>query len=349
MKNIEFDGLEIGPGRPCVIIAEAGVNHNGSVDTALRMVDAAADCGADAVKFQSFKTDALITPGAPKSEYQLKTTAREESQGEMLRRLELDRDAHERLFARARERGIRFLSSPFDEASADLLEAIGVGAFKLASGAITNLPLLEHVAHKQLPVILSTGMSKLEEVEDAMRVLKRVGNDQVALLHCVSNYPARPEDCNLRAMRALELAFDAPVGFSDHTMGVEAALAAVALGACIIEKHFTLDRSMPGPDHAASVEPDGLRALIAGARTVQAALGDGCKKPMERESENRATGRVSLVAREAIPAGTVLTRDHLCCKRPGSGISPMMLEKIIGRRTRTEIEMDSLLEWSQLE
>jgi N-acetylneuraminate synthase len=349
MKNIEFDGLEIGPGRPCAIIAEAGVNHNGSTETALLMVDAAADCGADVIKFQSFNTDALITPAAPKSAYQLKTTARYESQRDMLKRLELGKTAHQRLFERARERGIRFLSSPFDEASADMLESIGVGAFKLASGAITNLPLLEHVARKQRPVILSTGMSGLDEVEDAMRVFRRAGNDRIALLHCVSNYPARPEDCNLRAMRALELAFDAPAGFSDHTMGVETALAAVALGACIIEKHFTLDRSMPGPDHAASVEPDGLRALIAGARIVEAALGDGSKKPVARESENRATGRVSLVARVHIPAGTILSQEHLCCKRPGSGISPMMLDKLVGRRTRTEIGANTLLEWSQLE
>lgn len=313
------------------VIAEAGVNHNGDAALAERLVDAAADAGADAVKFQTFRADALAAASAPKAEYQKRTSGGEESQLTMLRRLELSREGHERALARAKARGIAFLSTPFDEESADFLETLGVPAFKLPSGEVTNHPLLRHVARKGRPVILSTGMSDLEEVREAVGALRGAGCKDLTLLHCVSNYPADPKDANLRAMKTLADAFGVPVGWSDHTPGWATSAAAVALGAAVIEKHFTLDKSLPGPDHAMSLDPAELKAFVAVLRETASALGDGIKAPRPCEEPIRRVARRSLVLRRALKKGTVIKDADLAAKRPGTGLPPSRLAETIGR------------------
>jgi N-acetylneuraminate synthase len=338
MRPLEAAGRPIGPGRPCFLIAEAGVNHNGSLDLALRLVDAAADAEADAVKFQTFRAERLATRAAPKADYQLRRTGTEESQLEMLRRLELSAEAHRRLADHCRWRRLHFLSTPFDEESADLLAGLGVPLFKVPSGEITNLPLLAHVAAKGVGMIVSTGMACLGEVEAAVRTVRAHGDPALALLHCVSDYPADPADCNLRAMLTLQTAFGVPVGFSDHTRGAEVALAAVALGACILEKHFTLDRALPGPDHQASLEPGELADLVRGVRTVESALGHGRKEPTPAEARTAAVARKSLVASRDLRAGTVLTPEMITARRPGTGLSPALRDHLAGRRLRTDLE-----------
>lgn len=332
---------KVGPGQPCFVIAEAGVNHNGSLDLALKLVDVASEAGADAVKFQTFRTHRLATPDAPKAAYQRETTGEEESQYEMLRRLELDETAHKALMARCFERGIAFLSSPFEEESADLLEALGIPAFKIPSGELTNLPFLYHVARKGKPVILSSGMSTLPEVAAAVDALE--GSAGLVLLHCVSAYPADPADVNLRAMDTLREAFGVPVGYSDHTLGPEVSLAAVSRGACVIEKHFTLDRSLPGPDHRASADPEELKALISGIRMLEKAMGDGVKKPAASESDTARVARKSLVAALDIPAGSRLEVSMVTLRRPGSGMPAARLAEAIGRRTCRDIPCGALL------
>jgi N-acetylneuraminate synthase len=348
MTTLAIGDRKVGAGQPCFIIAEAGVNHNGRSDLALKLVDAAAEAGADAVKFQTFRAERLASPGAPKAAYQVKTTGGGESQFEMLKRLELSAEAHRELVARARERGIVFLSTPFDEESADFLDGLGAAALKIGSGELTNLPLVAHVARKGKPVIISTGMSWLAEVEAAVRAVEEAGNRQVALLHCVTNYPADPADANLRAMRTLEQAFGVPVGYSDHTVGIEVALAAVALGACIIEKHFTLDRSLPGPDHQASLEPAELAALVRGIRAVEKALGTGRKQPAPAEAETARAARRSLVMAKDAPAGTVLTESHVALRRPGTGLPPAMLKSVVGRTLRRDVAAGAVIELSML-
>lgn len=332
MPPFDIAGRDIGPGHPCFLIAEAGVNHNGDIELARRLVDAAAEAGADAVKFQTFSADRLATAAAPQADYQKRNTGMEESQYSMLKRLELSEEAHRELLRHCRERGILFLSSPFDEESAEFLEALGVAAFKIPSGEITNTPFLAHVARKGKPLIVSTGMSTLDEVRAAVAAIRQAGYPPLALLHCVSSYPAAPEDVNLRAMAALRHAFDVPVGYSDHTDGIEIALAAVALGACIIEKHFTLDRSLPGPDHKASLEPAELASLAATIRRVEAALGDGVKRPAQREENTAMAARKSLVAARDLAAGSILQREDLAIRRPGTGLPPGRLESVVGRR-----------------
>ena len=302
------------------VIAEAGVNHNGSLDLALQLVDAAKASGADAVKFQTFRADLLATRSAHKAAYQERTTANTESQFQMLQRLELDAAAHQRLIEHCSQIGIQFLSSPFDAQSADLLAAMNVPLFKVPSGEITNLPFLEHIASKGRPVILSTGMSTLGEVEEAVHVLKAAGATELTLLHCVTEYPAPFGQINLRAMQTLKIAFGLPVGYSDHTPGLEIAIAAVALGAEVIEKHFTLDRSLPGPDHAASLEPGELQQMVNAIRHVEVALGDGIKGPAPCELPNISVARKSLVAARDLPAGHRLVAGDLDIKRPGSGL-----------------------------
>lgn len=342
-RPIKIAGRLIGPRRPCFIIAEAGVNHNGDLALAKQLVDAAVTAGADAVKFQTFKAERLASASAPKAAYQLQTTDRSESQLEMLRRLELSEPAHRALMAYCQEWRILFLSSPFEEESADVLEQLGVCAFKIPSGELTNLPFLEHVARKGKPMIVSTGMSTLAEVEQAVQAIRQMKNSQVVLLHCVSDYPADPSDANLRAMQTMADAFKVPVGYSDHTPGIEVALAAVALGACVIEKHFTCDRTLPGPDHRASLEPDELRRLVQGIRMVESALGDGRKAPVPREANTAAVARKSLVAARDIPAGSLLTEESIAIKRPGTGLPPAMLPSLVGRKTLRDIPVDTLL------
>ncbi|MDP3703765.1 MAG: N-acetylneuraminate synthase [Candidatus Omnitrophota bacterium] len=349
VSPVVIAGRPIGPGQRCFITAEAGVNHDGHVEMASRLIDAAATAGADAVKFQTFSAERLVSPVAPKAAYQREATGASESQLAMIQHLELPRAAYPELQAHARSRGVLFLSTPFDEESADFLEALGVPAFKIGSGEITNLPFLAHVARKAKPVILSTGMSDLDEVATAVEVLRQSGNDQLVLLHCVSSYPAAPADVNLRAMQTMADTFHVPVGYSDHTEDIEVALAAVALGACVIEKHLTLDRAMPGPDHRASAEPQELARLVESIRTVEVALGDGRKQPTFGEADTAAAARKSLVAALDIAAGTRLTERLIAIKRPGTGLSPAARPQLVGRTAKTDIAAGTVLTWGMLE
>jgi len=345
---IDAGRIKIGPGSPCFIIAEAGVNHNGSLETARRLMDVAAEARADAVKFQTFKAERIVAPGAPKAEYQISATGSEESHFEMLKRLELSRDDHRELISHSREKGILLISSPFDEESADLLDDLGMVLFKIPSGEITNLQFIDHVARKGKPMLVSTGMACLGEVEAAVQTIERAGNRRFALLHCVSNYPAEPAEVNLRAMSAMSAAFQVPVGYSDHTLGIEVSLAAAALGACVIEKHFTLDRNMPGPDHASSLEPDELAALVEGVRKVEAALGHGRKQPAAREAETAAVARKSLFAAHDIRAGARLESEMIAVKRPGTGLPPSLKSFLVGRRACVDIPAGTLLTWEMI-
>lgn len=345
---VSYDAI-FAPPPGCFVIAEAGVNHNGDMDLAHRLIDAAAAAGADAVKFQTFKADRLAAPDAPKAEYQKRTTGGEESQLDMLRRLELDAGQHADLMRHCERAGILFLSTPFDEECADLLAGLGVAAMKTPSGELTNLPYLAHVARLGLPMIVSTGMADLTEVAQAVTTVEAAGAPPLALLHCVSAYPTPPEDVNLRAMDTLARCFAVPVGFSDHTQGTAIAIAAAALGARIIEKHLTLDRTLPGPDHKASLEPAEMAAMVAGIRATLAALGDGRKRPAAREAEVAAVARKSLVLARALPAGTVLAATDLSAKRPGTGIAPGRAAELVGRTLRRTLPADAVLSWSDLD
>lgn len=345
---IEIGGKAVGPGQPCFVIAEAGVNHNGDIDLALRLVDAAAAAGADAVKFQTFKADRLVTVDARKAAYQVRGDADRETQREMLARMELTVEHHRVLMARCADLGILFLSTPFEEESADLLEALRVEAFKLPSGELTNLPFLAHVARKGRPLIVSTGMSILRDVDAAVGCCRRAGATGIALLQCVSEYPADAAAANLRAMDTMRNLFSCPVGFSDHTQGISVATAAAALGANIIEKHFTLDRTLPGPDHHASLEPDELSEMVRAIRVAQSALGDGNKRIGAGERAVALAARKSLVAGRDIPAGTVIGLEHLVTRRPGTGVSPASRDQVLGRRARIAIAAGTVVTWEML-
>jgi len=340
--KIRIEDKLIGEEEPCFIIAEAGVNHNGSVELAKKLIDAAKDAGADAVKFQTFKTENVVVKDAQKAEYQKETTG-EGSQYEMIKKLELTEEDFRELADYAEKKDIMFLSSPFDKESVDLLYELDVPAFKVGSGEITNFPLLRYIAKKEKPIILSTGMSTLGEIEEALDVIRSEGVEDIILLHCVSNYPARIEDVNLRAMGTLKQAFKLPVGFSDHTLGITAPIAAVALGACVIEKHFTLDRNLPGPDHKASLEPDELKEMVKAIREVEKALGNGIKKPTKEEEKIKKVARRSIVAKVDISKGAIITEDMLDVKRPGTGIEPKYLKFIIGRKTKEDIKKDEII------
>ncbi len=322
------------------VIAEAGVNHNGDPALAVRLVDAAADAGADAVKFQTFRAETLASPSAPQAAYQRRAAGRTESQFAMLKRLELSEAGHRRALARARRRRIAFISTPFDEASADFLDALGVPLYKIPSGEVTNLPLLRHVARKRKPVILSTGMSTLAEVSDAVAALRGAGARDLTVLHCVSNYPADPKDANLRAMATMAAAFRVPVGWSDHTTGLTTAVAAVALGASVLEKHFTLDKRLAGPDHAMSLSPAELTAYVAAARETADALGDGVKVPRPCEEPIRRVVRRSLVLKAPGRKGDRLRAADLAAKRPGTGLAPALLPRLVGRTLRRDVPAD---------
>lgn len=330
------------------VIAEAGVNHNGSLELALGLVDAASRAGADAVKFQSFRADKIALHSAPKASYQEASTGIAESQHEMLRRLELSESDHVALAHRCAERGIAFLSTPFDAESADMLFRLGVQQFKIPSGEITNTPLLRHVASFGLPLLVSTGMAYLEEVEECLRTLRGAGATDITLLHCVTEYPAPADQINLRAMATLRDAFSVPVGYSDHSEGLEIAYAAVALGAVVLEKHFTLDRSLPGPDHLASIDAGGLVELVRGIRAVESALGNGTKAPAPCEVRNREVVRRSLVLSRGIRAGETIEPSDLAAMRPGTGISPTRITDLAGRRARRDLEAWAPLAWEDL-
>ena len=349
VRRIGIGGRDLAADGPCFVIGEAGVNHNGDLALAHRLVDAASAAGADAVKFQTFSAAALVTTSSPKAGYQLQTTDRAESQFAMLSRLELGREAFAELKRHAERKGIVFLSTPFDEGSADLLGDLGVEAFKIASSEITNVALLAHVARLGKPMLISTGMATMGEIEEALGVVTAAGDPPVVLLHCVSDYPADPAEANLRAIATLRGAFGLPVGYSDHTPGIEVSLAAVALGARVIEKHVTLDRSLPGPDQAASIEPPELDALVKGIRTIERALGDGRKRPTARERDTARALRRSLVTRHAIKAGTVLTDEMLDARRPGTGIPPAMRPYVVGRRVRVDLPAEAPIAIDMLE
>ncbi|MBI2350899.1 MAG: N-acetylneuraminate synthase [Deltaproteobacteria bacterium] len=349
MRRVKIGDRYVGDEAPVFIIAEAGVNHNGDVQLAKRLVDVAVDAGVDAVKFQTFNAERVVSATAPKAEYQLQTTNRAESQLDMLRSLELSPDAHYEIQAYCRERNILFISTACDRESVDLLGQLEVPVFKIASAEIPNWPLLEYVARKGKPIILSTGMSYLSEVDEAVRVIRNGGCDQLILLHCVSNYPADLADVNLRAMHTMATVFKVPVGYSDHTPGIEVPLAAVAMGACVIEKHLTLDKDLPGPDHRASLEPGELAAMVSGIRAVELALGQGTKAPAPCESGNRSIMRRSLAAAFDLPKGTIIEANMLEALRPAGCISPNLLEHIVGRTLQRAVRSGELIAWTDLQ
>ena len=329
-----------------LIIAEAGVNHNGDLNMARALVDAAAEAGADLVKFQTFSADRLVTTSARKADYQIKATEADESQYEMIRRLELSPAMHADLIGHCQQRGIEFFSTAFDLDSLDYLNGLGMPRIKVPSGEITNLPYLRKVGAFGKHVILSTGMSTLGEIEAAVDVLERAGTsrDRITVLHCNTEYPVPMAEVNLRAMISIREAFGVKVGFSDHTEGIEVAVAAVALGACVIEKHFTLDRNLPGPDHRASIEPQELAHLIRSIRNIELAMGDGVKRPGLRESQNIPVVRKSLVAVKPIRAGKLFSAENVGVKRPGTGLNPMRWDEVIGRRSVRDFSVNELIE-----
>lgn len=336
MCQFEIQGVPVGRNERPYVLAEIGINHEGNIDLAIRMIKAAADAGADGVKFQTFRADSLVN------------RSKEPEQWELFSRLELSPDDHLRLLKVARESDIAFISTPFGEEEADLLRGIGVPAIKIASGDMNNYPLLEHVGSFGLPVILSTGMSYIDEVEASREVLIKAGCEKFAILHCVSRYPTTPEEANLSTIKTMLETFPEVIGFSDHTEGIWAAPAAVALGARFIEKHFTIDRGLPGPDHALSVEPDELRELAKSVRNVFDALGSGTKEPSELELKNRHCGRKGIYAARNLEPGAVISRDDLKISRPESFIPARDLKKVLGMKLKYPVSAGSELSWDDL-
>lgn len=329
-----------------LIIAEAGVNHNGSMSLAFELIDAAKDAGADLVKFQTFKAVELVGETAEKASYQKSTTDPGETQFEMLKKLELSRENHLELMRYCEEAGIEFLSAPFDIASIDLLHDLGVKYFKIPSGEITNYPYLQAIARYNISIIMSTGMADMDEILAALDVLVSHGTDKnnISVLHCNTEYPTPFEDVNLKAISTMRETLGLPVGYSDHTRGIEVPIAAVALGATIIEKHFTLDRALPGPDHKASLEPHELKAMVKAIRNIEQALGGGQKRPSPSELKNIAVVRKSIVASRSIRKGEIFSQDNITTKRPGNGISPMLWDTIIGARSNSDYCLDDIIE-----
>lgn len=329
-----------------LVIAEAGVNHNGNLELAKALVDAAAEAGVDFVKFQTFKAGNLVTSSAPKADYQVKNTDGEESQYQMIKRLELSERMHEAIIAYCDKKRVGFLSTGFDTSSIDYLRGLGITILKIPSGEITNLPYLRHIGSFNSRVLISTGMSCLGEIEQALEVLIASGTtrDKITVLHCTTEYPTPMEDVNLLAMVNIGKAFGVNVGYSDHTPGIEIPIAAVALGATVIEKHFTLDRNLPGPDHCASLEPDELTAMVQGIRNIEKALGDGIKRPSSSELKNKPIARKSIVAARPIKTGEAFSENNLVAKRPGTGISPMCWDDVIGQIAGRDFSEDELIE-----
>ena len=326
------------------IIAEAGVNHNGSLELAKKLVDAAKDAGADCVKFQTFVSKNIVSKNAVKAEYQKQQTEPEESQQDMLKKLELSFDEFVELNEYCKSISIEFMSTAFDFDSIDFLDGLEMGIWKIPSGDITNLPYLIKIAKLNKPVILSTGMSTMEDIRSAIKALKENGATELTVLHCTTEYPTPFEDVNLRAMNTIKEEFGVKVGYSDHTKGIEVPIAAVALGATVIEKHFTLDRNLEGPDHKASLEPNELKAMVDSIRHIELALGNGMKQPAESEKKNMAVARKSIIASKEIKSGEIFTEENLTVKRPGDGISPMRWFDIIGKPAPRDFEEDELIE-----
>ena len=327
------------------IIAEAGVNHNGSIELAYKLIDIAVEAGADAVKFQTFKAENLVTKSADKADYQKQTTDESESQFEMIKKLELDIDIHKKLIKYCNEKDIMFLSTPFDHDSIDLLNKLGLKFFKIPSGEITNLPYLRHIGLLAKQVILSTGMSTLKEVGDALSILIDNGTkkEDITVLHANTMYPTPMEDVNLNAILTIQKEFDVDVGYSDHTLGIEVDIAAAAMGVSVIEKHLTLDNNMDGPDHKASLEPKDFIAMVSAIRNIEKALGNYEKKPSPSESINMDVVRKSIVANQVIKKGDVLSDNNITTKRPGTGISPMEWDKVIGTLAAKNYKIDDLI------
>ncbi|MNB76735.1 N,N'-diacetyllegionaminic acid synthase [compost metagenome] len=328
------------------IIAEVGVNHNGSLERAVACIDEAVRCGADAVKFQTFRSEKLVTRRAVKADYQTENTGASGSQLDMLKRLELRFEDFDYLKSYCEQQGIDFLSTPFDEESADFLNSIGVDAFKIGSGDLNNIPYLKKLNTYGRPVLLSTGMADLQEIAESVAVLDQC---QTALLHCTSDYPAPLEDVNLLAIRTMAETFGKPVGYSDHTLGIEVAIAASAMGASIIEKHFTLDRTLPGPDHQASMEPVEFAQMVQAIRNVELAMGDGVKRCMPSEVNTKAVARKSVVMTQAKRAGEILSEADLTVKRPGTGLAPKHYYELIGRTLARDVEEEQLLTWDDVQ
>lgn len=329
------------------VIAEAGVNHNGNIDIAKKLIDAAVEAGVDAIKFQTFKAEKLVTKSAEKANYQRNNTG-EGTQLEMLKKLQLSPESHEIINNYCKEKQIMFISTPFDFESVDLLETLGVPLYKIGSGDLTNGPFLKYVAKLNKPIIISTGMANLGEVEMAIDVIREAGNEKISLLHCTSNYPTDYEDVNLNAMITLKKAFKLPVGYSDHTIGIEVPVAAVGMGAEIIEKHFTLDKNMEGPDHRASLDPFELKQMVRSIRNIEKALGDGIKRCNKNEESTKRVARKSIVASKNINEGEIFTGENITFKRPGNGISPIHVELVLGRVAGSDIKEDEQITFSNI-
>jgi N,N'-diacetyllegionaminate synthase len=329
-----------------LIIAEAGVNHNGDINLAKQLIDAAAEAGADIVKFQTFNAKRQVTRTAKKADYQVQTTDSTESQHEMLRRLELTEEMHHKLIAHCKTCNIAFLSTGFDIESVDLLVSLGQECFKIPSGEITNLPYLRHIGQLGKTVILSTGMATMGDIEATIDVLEQAGTqrNKLTVLHCTTEYPTPMAEVNLRAMQSIRSSFGVAVGYSDHTQGIEVAIAAVAMGATVIEKHFTLDRNLSGPDHKASLEPAELKAMVTAIRNIEMAMGDGIKRLTPSEARNKPVARKSLFAKREIKAGEVFTAENLTAKRPGNGISPMRWDEVLGKKAPHDFIEDELID-----
>ena len=342
-----IENIAFGDRKSCFIIAEAGVNHNGDINIAKKLVDAAFEAGADAVKFQSFKAENLVTKKAPKADYQKETTGNG-NQYEMLKKLELSYENHVLLKKYCEDKGIMFISTPFDFESVDLLEKLNIPLYKISSGDLTNVPLLKYIAKLNKSMIVSAGMANLGEVEVAVEAIKNAGNDKIILLHCTSNYPTAYEDVNLNAMITLKNAFNLPIGYSDHTVGVEVPIAAAAMGAKVIEKHFTLDKQMEGPDHKASLNPEELRKMVDSIRNIEKAFGDGIKKCNKNEENTRQVARKSIVARVNIKKGQTISYENVTFKRPANGVSPIFIDEIIGKEAICDIYIDDFITFTNI-
>jgi len=348
LTSVQVGTFCIGHAQPVFIIAEAGVNHNGDIDVALRLVREAKRVGADCVKFQTFKAERVVTAEAPKAGYQLKTTSPKESQVEMLRKLELDESAYHRLLDTCLKENILFLSTPYNLEDVDFLDGLGAQAFKIASSQAVEPYFLEYVAKRGKPILLSTGMCTLAEVDRAVHMVRGAGNDQIVILQCTTNYPSAIEDCNLRSMVTMRDALDVLVGYSDHTEGLTAATASVALGACVVERHFTLDKSLSGPDHSSSSDPEEFAALVRQIREAELALGSSVKYPSDIERKNAVGMRRSIVAKERIPYGQVISEEMVTFKRPATGLRPNLLPELVGRIATCDIEPDQMLSWEMV-
>jgi len=349
MKKIKIGNRLVGEGEPCFIIAEAGSNHDGKLEQAKQLIDIAADAGADAVKFQTYTAEKMYSKKTPTMKYlkKDKLVKKDETVWDLIKKIEMPREWHKLLADYCKGKGIIFLSTPFDLRAVDELDEF-VLAYKIASFEITHLPLLEYVAKKGKPIILSTGMADLSDIELALDTIYKQSNEDVILLHCAINYPVKYEDLNLRAMQTMRQAFQLPVGFSDHTLGITSDIAAVALGACVVEKHFTLSRKLKGPDHPFALEPDELKNMVQAIRDTEASLGSPIKKHTKAEEEVYRLGRRSLVAACNIPKAMKITREMLDVKRPGYGIHPKMINAVIGRVAKVHIEEDDILTWEMI-